>query len=117
MPVGPDYEIQLPFTPVIGEEEMFGRVKTETGGITFNEAIPGDDAFAWCMLNGFDSSENYSFDVINVKTQTGLRIEGDTPMSRFHLYCQQFMICPEPFVRLNVKPGETFSWQTKYSIL
>ena len=117
MPVGPDYEIKLSFTPAIGEEEMFGRVKTETDGITFNEAIPGDDAFAWCMLNGFDSSENYSFDVINVKTQTGLRIEGDTPMSRFHLYCQQFMICPEPFVRLNVKPGETFSWQTKYSIL
>ena len=116
-PIGPDYEIRLPFAPAIGDEELFGRVATAENNIVFSEQIPGNDGFAWGSFTGFNPDDNYSFGVVNKKTGTGLHIEGDTPMMRFHLYCQQLMICPEPFVRVKAAPGETFAWQTKYLML
>ena len=112
-PVGPNYEIKSPFTPKIDEEKFFGRVETQGNSIVFNQAIPAD-AFAWGMFMGFDSSVDYAFEITNKKTHTAVRIEGDLPLERFHLYCQQKMICPEPFVKLLVEPKEKAQWQTKY---
>ncbi len=112
--IGPDYEIRLPFNPVIEDEELFDRVATDAGRIVFTETIPGNGGFAWGSFAGFDPAVNYSLDVVNKKTGIGIRIEGDTPMMRFHLYCQQKMICPEPFVRLTVEPNEKMHWQTTY---
>ncbi len=114
-PVGPDYIIRLPFAPKIGDEEFFGRVATDDNDIVFSQAIPVGD-FAWGVFTGFDEAADYAFELANTKTQTAVRISGNSPLLRFHLYCQQAMICPEPFVRLLAKPGEKTQWQTTYAL-
>jgi len=112
-PVGPDYEVKLPFTPKIDSDELNGFVKIDNDKIGFHKNIPASD-FAFGSFAGFDGVGNYSIVVENKKTKTGIKIEGDLPLERFHLYCQQEMICPEPFVKLVIEPKEKVQWQTKY---
>ena len=112
-PVGPNYEIKLPFTPEVDSDELNGFVKIDNDKIGFHKDIP-DGEFAFGSFAGFDRDKNYSFTVENKKTKIAVRIEGDLPFERFHLYCQQKMICPEPFVKLLVEPNKKAQWQTKY---
>ncbi len=112
-PVGPDYVIRLPFTPEVDSDELNGFVKMDANRIGFHKPIPAGD-FAFGSFSGFEKKNNYSYTVENTQTQTAVQIAGDLPFERFHLYCQQKMICPEPFVRLTVEPSEKMQWQTTY---
>jgi len=112
-PAGPNYEIKLPFTPEVDSDELNGFVKIDDYKIGFPKNIPAGD-FAFGSFAGFDREKNYSFTVENKSTKTVVKIEGDMPLERFHLYCQQKMVCPEPFVKLLVSPKEKVQWQTKY---
>jgi len=114
-PVGCNYEIKLPFTPEVDSDELNGFVKTDSDKIGFHKNIPAGD-FAFGSFSGFNGDE-YCFVVENKKTKTAVKIEGDLPLERVHLYCQQKMICPEPFVKLLVEPNGKKQWQTKYQFM
>ena len=111
--VGPNYEIKLTFAPEIFSDELNGHVKLNGHTIGFHREIHAGD-YAFGSFDGFDAESNYSIVVENSKTKTAVEIQGDRPFERFHLYCQQKMICPEPFVKLTVEPGEKTEWETKY---
>jgi len=111
-PVGLNYEIKLPFAPEVNSDELNGFVKIDDDKIGFHKDIPDGD-FAFGSFAGFDG-DGYCFVVENKKTKTAVKIEGDMPFERFHLYCQQKMICPEPFAKLVIEPNKKAQWQTKY---
>jgi hypothetical protein len=42
-------------------------------------------------------------------------MKADVPMSKLMIWAIAGAICPEPFVDLNLKPGETKSWTLTYT--
>jgi hypothetical protein len=49
-------------------------------------------------------------------TGTGiqLRIEGNAPFEKVNVWGMSRVICPEPFIRIRLKPGESKTWFARY---
>jgi len=54
------------------------------------------------------------FVVSNKKTGTSVEVTSDTGFESFYLYIWRMSFCPEPMIRINLKPGESFTWNTDY---
>ena len=44
----------------------------------------------------------------------GLRITGDRPLARLVLWAIRAPLSVEPYIRLSIPPGETFTWNITY---
>jgi hypothetical protein len=73
-----------------------------------------EDCYA--VLGGYgESAKDYRFAIENHNTGAGLRVEGDRPLSKLVFWSSSTIACPEPYIRVAVKPGESFSWTLTYS--
>jgi hypothetical protein len=54
------------------------------------------------------------FVVTNKKTGTSVDVTSDTGFESFYLYIWRLSFCPEPMIRIILKPGESFTWNTNY---
>ena len=60
---------------------------------------PFDDCFG-------GSAGDDEFTIENTRTGAAVRVRGDHPLSEFHFYAAPLAVCPEPFVRLELQPGQ-----------
>jgi hypothetical protein len=49
------------------------------------------------------------------KTGVGVRIRGDAPLDHFNVFAVKLAICPEPFIKIKVEPGEEMKWSSSYT--
>ena len=52
--------------------------------------------------------------VENTRTGAGVRITGDRPLSRFGYWSIRTVVAPEPYIDLNIQPGEQFTWTNTF---
>ena len=48
------------------------------------------------------------------KIGAGVRVRGDKPLLKSVYWSNGKMVCPEPFVKIDIKPNEEFSWKFTY---
>ena len=46
----------------------------------------------------------------NKRTGAGVRITGDRPLTRFGYWSIRTVVAPEPYIDLNIEPGQQFAW-------
>src|SRR5438067_506449 len=73
----------------------------EISGLISSSASAGDDEFT----------------IENTRTGAAVQVRGDHPVSDFHFYAAPLAVCPEPFVRLELQPGQEARWKTDYTLL
>jgi hypothetical protein len=56
----------------------------------------------------------FVFDNQPINTGTGFRIKGNQPLSKMVFWCNAKTICPEPYIKIKIEPGEEFSWKNTY---
>lgn len=113
-PIDANYLMRLPFEVKLidGGLDNFGSVNN--GRIGFHGVVRQSEKI-WAAFEGFgDSVEDNCIAVENNKTKTGVRIIGNSPLRRFHLYVEPKMLCPEPFIYVIVEPNKQVNWQTTY---
>jgi hypothetical protein len=110
LPVGPDYRIETPFKlqPL--------RTTPEPGLITGRRmtwTTPLRDAF-YMHLTGHDrdTPKHHAF-TIRHAAGGAIRYATDAPLEGFRVYATPHVICPEPFTRIDVAAGKSFSWNTQ----
>ncbi len=114
-PTGPDIVIKFPF-------EIAGNWnKDNTAGvirgkdITYVRLLNPDESVYMNDLHGFtDSAGDYDFSIENIKTGAGVRITCDRPISRMIFWASPTTSCPEPYIDINIPPGEQFTWNITY---
>lgn len=114
-PIGKDFVVSFPFNPKgdAGATAAFGEIKGNQ--IVFLKDLGENDHLHFRSLEGYGSSEkDYDIKIENHKTGAAVRITSDRPLSRLAFWSAAKTICPEPFIQVNVKPGETFTWKTFY---
>ena len=62
---------------------------------------------------GADLKDN-DIRIENTKTGAGVHIKGDRPMTRFGYWWIRTVIAPEPYIDLNIGPGQQFTWTYTY---
>lgn len=117
-PIGPDYLVKFAFK-VKTKQSLGGiaEVKADKREIGFNREIAEKEA-VFSELEGYQGTVKENETLIeNKKTGTGIRIKGDLPVCQYNFYAARSIVCPEPFVEIRLKPGQSKEWQTVYSLL
>ncbi len=111
---GPEFVVRFPFVPrpdrenpglVVEGKELHYAAELEAGKSTYGE------------FSGFGSGvEEYDIRVESRTAGFGVRQVGDRALSKLVFWSIPSTVCPEAYVRLQVKPGEKIRWKITYEV-
>lgn len=115
-PIGPDYDVTFPFTLTSETPDNSPLGKLQGNRIRFDKVLANNsDHLFYRSITGFsDSAKDYDIKIENHKTGAGVRITSDQPISKIVFWSAPKTVCPEPYIRLTIPPGETASWKINY---
>jgi hypothetical protein len=113
-PVGPHYELQVPFpVAAAGSRERFNEVIELSGKeLRLRKAIDTGSVFS--ELTGFNRTTKAGFTLRHAPSGIRVTVVGTEPLSKFNLWGVSSTLCPEPFHALNLQPGEEIAWTWEY---
>jgi hypothetical protein len=111
-PSGPGFEIRLPFevraTGVLSPFHLSGN------RMTFDRVL-GEEESALVELRGYSEKvSDYDITVSHQMTGAAVRIRGDRPLVKLLFWAKRRVLCPEPYIHINVAPGDRFTWRIAY---
>lgn len=122
--VGKHYELELSFQPEFRtfhpeefrEKQSFLPYAT----ISKNKILLLEDIDVkggiFSIVEGFGDGVSHHHGIIrNKKTSACVDIRGDLPLSEFHFWADDITFCPEFFVAVSVKSGQTQQWKRVYT--
>ncbi|HTL55917.1 MAG TPA: hypothetical protein VL361_09575 [Candidatus Limnocylindrales bacterium] len=114
VPAGPDYVFEFPFQPHFGEgSKPEGCVEIKDKSLVFLKQVPTGKSI-WVRLDGFTKPSDNQMRIVNRRTGAAMTIRTDKPLLRLVYYSSDGVLAPEPFVKLELAPGETTEWRTTY---
>lgn len=87
--------------------------KIEGNSIRFLRRMCGDERVSIDNIPCPQGSKNVMC-VENAKVGAGVRVAGDAPIMKAVFWSDKKSVCPEPFVKISVGPGEEFEWNLHY---
>ena len=114
-PTGPDFIVKFPFVPGGDYKGKTDAAAIEGRNIIYKRALSKGEFFALSPLTGYGtSSDDSDLRIENIKTGAGVRIVGDKPIVKFVYWSAAATLCPEPYIKVKVNPGEEMSWTIRY---
>lgn len=113
MPIGPAYQIQFNFN-VNPEQNMKGYALAEGKEINFIKSLTADNFFT--ELKGHEVlSAPLEFSIHNREKNAWVHITERTPLQRLNFWSTTWATCPEPFIPIELDPGEEMRWFSQYA--
>ena len=114
-PVGPEIVIKFPFDIIGKWNNPDGPSVIDGKNIRFTRVLRERESVMIEDVKGHSNSvSDYDFRIENLKTGAGVRITCNRPISKMVFWSSPKTSCPEPFIDINVKPGEEFTWDITY---
>jgi hypothetical protein len=115
-PIGPGYTVKFPFK-LNGEGTDFGVLAEMKGNeIGYLRNLVNNETVYCGALGGFGTGkEDYDIRIENSNAGAGVRITCDKPLMKLAFWCCTTTLCPEPYVKITVDPGQEFSWTITYN--
>jgi hypothetical protein len=112
-PTGPDFLIEFPFA-LRASEDLKGLAEVRGRQLVFLRGLQKGESIL-TSLEGFGkNASEHSFAVENRSTGAGVRIQGDTPLSKLIFWCIKTTFCPEPYIDIQLEPGDELRWRIAY---
>jgi hypothetical protein len=112
-PTGPDSVVKFAFDPH-PKMDLKGAAKVEGRQLEYAaELKPGQSVFTEFEGFGATAKDN-DFRLEHRKGGAGVRITGDQPIVKLIYWSIQTTLCPEPYIRMKIAPGQTFKWKIAY---
>jgi hypothetical protein len=114
-PTGPDFNITFPFTLGGENKSPAGIGELQGNRIVYQRVLGKGETLLYAPLTGFgDSAKDNQVTIENRKTGAGVKISCDLPITRMVYWSASTTVCPEPFSKIKVNPGEELSWKNVY---
>ncbi len=113
---GPDYKIELGFEVDKMDREMPAD-KARVDGNRIELKTVGAREAVYNKFTGFGKSADDNTFFIELDDGSSVRIKGDTPIARFDFFANAYAICPEAFIQIKLKPGDTKTWSNHYNFV
>lgn len=118
MITGPDTFIRFPFRATGTWREAYDCVTLGRDGILFNrELCPEETVFMGDLHDAESQAGSYGFILRNLRTQAGIHVSGNVPLSHMVFWARRGIACLEPYTTFRVFPGETAVWRLDYELL
>lgn len=114
-PTGPNISTTFPFG-LSAEGKGWGDIAdTKDKSIVYNRTLnKGENVFSAGVQGFGPSAQDYDIRIKNTKTGAGVHILGDQPLEKLVYWSNPNTSCPEPYIHLSAKPGETIRWNIRY---
>ncbi|CAN5523667.1 hypothetical protein BH23BAC1_BH23BAC1_19830 [soil metagenome] len=115
--IGPAYTVTFPFNLKLKEiNRGIGDIaEIKDNKIIYNRTFNKGES-VHCYLEGFgNSASDYKIEILNSNTGAGVIITSDQPISDLAYWSISTTLCPEPYIKVTVKPREEFKWNTYYN--
>lgn len=112
-----DFVVEFPFE-VGGRRELPNASNIEGNKIIPEDGDPAGKNFYVGDITGYrNDAADYNITVSNKKTGAAVNIKADKPFSKLAFWATVKTICPEPFIHVKAKPGQTFTWNITYRFI
>lgn len=114
-PTGPGIRTTFPFD-ITADGRGFGTMIEAVGNeLKYMRQLEGREQVYSAGILGFgESADDYDFRIENIKTGAGVRITGDRPIEKLVYWASATTYCPEPYIKLSIKPGREARWRNEY---
>lgn len=97
-----------------GQPQMQSLAGPQGNTLVYAKVLEGSECYQTSFSGfGTDVKDN-DIRIENKKVGAGVRITGDRPLTRFGYWSIRTVVAPEPYIDLNVEPGQTFTWSYTY---
>lgn len=111
---GPDFTFKVPYQ--IQASQPAEKVLAEPRGneVVYLKQLSGKDE-AVVQLPGFSNKiEDTEIIIENKKVGAGMKITGDRPLIQSFIWSIRRVLTVEPYISIDIKPGEEFTWKNMY---
>ncbi len=113
-PAGPGYSISFPFAIQPKNPDLRSLADITGKQILYKQQLKGEDR-VMTLIEGYGkTAADYDFRIESKQAGAGIHVSGDKPLSRSMLWSIRAVASVEPYVDINIRPGETFSWNINY---
>jgi len=114
--VGKNYRLDFPFEPKDSKIEKDSNPVAKWSGksLTFTDTLEKGQIYH--ELGGFEGKPA-GVTMKHLPSGVSVRVTGDHPASRYNVWGIKTVICPEPFIQLDIAPGKRAVWGWKYEFL
>ena len=117
-PVGPNYSFAFPCA--VKAQDLRGKfgelVELKDKEFRFKDKLPTGD-FVMAGLTGFDTKDekHQTFEMRHAPSGVRIEVKHSYPFAKFYVWGIKTTICPEPYMAIDVKPGEEVRWAITYT--
>jgi hypothetical protein len=114
-PTGPSFTIRFPYS-LSGAGKGDGEMGKLNGNqIEYLRVLNKGENLSYSDLKGYgNEAKDYNISIENSISKAGVNISGDRPLHKLVYWSAPKTVCPEPFIKIRVEPGKTFSWTYTY---
>ena len=119
---GPNIKTTFPYDIYLDNSAEKRVVNFDSLGIVTERSIgfnryfkKGENVYTDALMGFGDSPGDYQFSVINTKTGAGVKVTGDKGLEKIVYWANARTYCAEPYIRLELEPGETVNWKNEYN--
>ena len=112
-PTGAGFDITFPFdlSGIVNRKPDY--VKLQGNQLIYLKDLDNKFVSFVDLTNG-KGSEHYDLKIENHNTGAAVRITADKPIEKMVFWSADKTICPEPYIKIKVAPGQEFSWTIRY---
>lgn len=97
-----------------GQAQMQSLAGPQGNKLVYSKVLEGAECYS-ASFTGFGAeAKDNDIRIENKKTGAGVHITGDRPLTRFGYWSIRTNVSPEPYIDLNIEPGQQFAWTYTY---
>lgn len=112
LPTGPSTRIDFPFCPTGTWRQILKEVSLVGNSIVFSGEM--SEAGPAAFIGDLSSSDNFSFRISNSEAGLSVRVNVLAPVEYSVFWSNRRVSCIEPYIPLNIPPGEEYGWSIEY---
>src|SRR5687768_16045935 len=96
------------------QAQMQSLASPQGNKLVYSKVLEGSECYS-ASFTGFGAeAKDNDIRIENRKTGAGVHIIGDRPLTRFGYWSIKTVVSPEPYIDLNIEPGQQFAWSYTY---
>ena len=107
--------VTFPFNVVAASPPPADLMRIEGSALTYLRPMKNKERISF-LITGFGvDAKDYDFQVQDTASGAGVRVQGDHPITRLNIFSIDKVQAVEPYIAINLEPGEEKRWRYTYS--
>ena len=97
-----------------GQPQMQSLAGPQDNKLVYSKVLEGSECYQTSFTGFGAEAKDNDIRIENKKAGAGVHITGDRPLTRLGYWSIRTVLAPEPYIDLNIEPGQEFAWTYTY---